>query len=89
MSVQGQKAINLSREAAQAIEVLNPAIDSLVDGLVESLKIIPIGQSEQILSVHAALSATQKVKTAIIKIIADGQLAEHALMQANILEESK
>lgn len=89
MSLQEQQAARLSREAEQALEVLNPAVEDIIKSLIESLKVLPIGQTEQILSVHAALSATQKVKTAITKIIADGQLAEHALMQADILKESK
>lgn len=89
MSEQEHKAARLSREAEQALEVLKPAIDGMMDVLSQGLAAARIGQNEEVLAIHAAMVTTQKVKAAIIKIIADGQLAEHALMQADILKESK
>lgn len=89
MSEADMKASQMGREAEQAMGVITPAIDGLIDQLAEAMKIVPIGQNEQILSIHAALVATQKVKAAIISIIANGQLAEAALMQADILKEQK
>lgn len=85
MSEADMKASKLGHEAEQAMGVITPAIDGLIAQLTEAMKVIPIGQSEQVLSVHAALVATEKVKSAITSIIANGQLAEAALMQANIL----
>lgn len=89
MSELEMKASKLGHDAQIALDIINPAIDGLIDTLLDGLKAAPIGQNEQILSIHAALSATQKIKVAITNIIANGQLAEHALMQANILKEQK
>lgn len=85
MSELDMRASKLGHDAQIALDIIDPAIDGIIDTLLASLRAAPIGQNEHILSIHAALSATQKVKVAITSIIANGQLAEHALMQASIL----
>jgi len=86
MSEQIQKAVRLSREAQQALEVLSPVFDQIFESLNQGMAKAPIGQDQAVLAIHAAMQTTQKVRDAITSIVANGVLAEHALIQADILK---
>ncbi len=70
-----QETIEHGFRTAQALEVLEPAMDRLRDKMVRMLIDMPPMQADTILGLHAKIQAVEALKDELRQAVSDGEAA--------------
>lgn len=72
------------RQAAQEMRETEAAFDAVETAILKELSQTPVGQEAKVLNLHKSVQNLAAVRQAIMLVINDGQMAEHAIAQAGL-----
>jgi len=79
-----EEAVANGNQAASEWRQTERAFDTVEAAIMRELANTPIGQEAKVLNLHKSLQNLSAVKLAVLNVIQNGQIAQHALSEAGL-----